>query len=242
MTRSDRSVESFSDDILSHGGYAYTTDARLSSRLANRRLTEAVLALADWEGCRVLDIGCGDGTYTFELGDERAIRSGTGVDPNVPALGIAATRKGSRPLAFIAASADRLPFPDDSFDVGQIRGVLHHMDQPVAALREALRVCPAVVIIEPNGYNPVLKILERCSEYHRRHGEKSYGPARVDRWIASIGGQVGARRFVGLVPMFCPDWMARLLKRLEPAVERIWPLNRIACAVYAFRVDRRSEQ
>jgi len=242
MTSSDRCVEPFADDVLSHGGYAYTTDARLSSRLANRRLTEAVLTLAEWEGSRVLDIGCGDATYTCELADERAIRRGTGVDPNVPALGIAATRRGSRPLAFIAASGARLPFPDDAFDLGQIRGVLHHIDQPVAALREALRVCRAVVIIEPNGYNPVLKILERCSPYHRRHAERSYRPAQVDRWIASIGGQVRARRFVGLVPMFCPDWMARFLKHLEPAVERIWPLNRIACAVYAFRVERRSTQ
>ena len=31
-------------------------------------------------------------------------------------------------------------------------------------------------LIEPNGYNPTLKLIERFSRYHREHGEKSYAP------------------------------------------------------------------
>ena len=239
MTPIDRGVTPFADDVVHHGGYAYTTNPGLSSVLANRRLTEAVVAVSNLDGRSVLDIGCGDGTYTVELKVERMLRSIVGADPNVPALA-AARARSSPALAFVAASAYALPFADDAFEVGQLRGVLHHMDDPSAALREALRVCRSVVVIEPNGYNPVLKVIERCSSYHRAHGEKSYAPSRLDRWLEVVGGRVTSRRFVGLVPMFCPDWMARLLKRVEPLVERVWPLSRIACAVYAFRGERRT--
>jgi hypothetical protein len=138
----------------------------------------------------------------------------------------------------VAASADSLPFRAVAFEIGQLRGVLHHLDRPAAVLYEAFRVCSTVAIIEPNGYNPVLKVLERCSPYHRQHAEKSYAPRRLDRWITAAGATVTRRFWAGLVPMFCPDWMARLLKRVEPIVERFPFLNRVACAVYVAAAER----
>jgi ubiquinone/menaquinone biosynthesis C-methylase UbiE len=171
----------------------------------------------------------------FDLGRPATI---FGVDPAQEAIKVAQQKVGTRNITFASHSAYELPFEANSFDIAYLRGVLHHMDRPVEALTEAFRVAGTVVVVEPNGYNPVLKLLERYSRYHVEHNEKSYAPASLDRWISQIGGHVCTRQYAGLVPMFCPDWMARSLKRIEPFGERLPLLNKIGCAVYVFMASR----
>jgi ubiquinone/menaquinone biosynthesis C-methylase UbiE len=228
----------FEADVAAHGGYAYTTGARHSSHLANRRLTEAALAVASFRDRRVIDIGCGDGTYTVELVDAGGAREVEGVDPAAEAVRVARERAGDRPIAFSEASAYRLPYPDGAFDVAQLRGVLHHVERPRDALAEALRVAPEVLVIEPNGYNLGLKLLERVSRYHREHDERSYMPRTLDRWARELGAEVATHTYAGFVPMFSPEPVARATKRLEPVVERVPGLRQAACAVYVFVAAR----
>jgi ubiquinone/menaquinone biosynthesis C-methylase UbiE len=233
VTGSRSPLDPFEDDIAALGGYVYTTKAGFSSMTANRRITKATLALIPSHARSLLDLGCGDGEYTVEIARAAEMDRVVGVEPSLVPLRVA-LQKGRKleSIRLAAASAYELPFRDASFDVGYLRGVLHHLDHPIDALREALRTCAMVVIVEPNGYSPVLKFLERASRYHREHNEKSYSPAQLDRWICSLGGRVLTRSWAGLVPMFCPTLMARMLKRIEPLVELLTPLNRISCAVY----------
>ena len=232
-------VDPFNADIAQGGGYRYTTAAPLSSRLANRRITEASLASAHWCGKRVIDIGCGDGTYSAELARLGELASLHGVDPAEAAVSTARERAGDARVSFSVASAYALPHADAEFDLAYLRGVLHHTERPLDALREAVRVAPVTVVVEPNGYNPGLKLLERASSYHREHGERSYPPRRLDRWAAQVGARVTSRRFVGFVPMFSPDWYALAAKRVEPWLERLPGVRRAACAQYVFTVERR---
>jgi SAM-dependent methyltransferase len=231
-------VDPFAADAAANDGYIYTTNAGLSSRLANRRLTEATLAVHDFAGARVVDMGCGDGTYTHELAELGGLHSVQGIDPAAEAVKVAKGKITQPNVSFAVSSAYEMPYADDSFDVALLRGVLHHMGRPVDALREALRVAPAVVVVEPNGYNPGLKVLERCSSYHIEHGEKSYAPKTLDQWVVDVGGRVTTRLWAGFVPMFCPDWWARAAKRVEPAVERIPLVRAVGCAVYVFAASR----
>ncbi len=230
----DPSVAPFSTDIFDNAGYLYTTNARLSSRMANRRLTSASLALANLNGRRVIDIGCGDGTYTVELAKEGGAAFVVALDPAEAAVQVARSKLNGSPIHLSVGSAFALPHPDSSFDVAYLRGVLHHMTDPELAIGEALRVAATVVVIEPNGYNPVLKLLERYSSYHVEHGEKSYAPRQLDRWVSERGGTLARHTFAGLVPMFCPDWLARAAKRFEPLVERLPLARALFCAVYVF--------
>ena len=239
MSTTHSSVSVFNDDVARHGGYLYANGARLSSRMANERLTAATLALADYRGQRVLDVGCGDGTYTVELYDRGGPRFLHGIDPAPAAIGAARQRAGSRAIEFRVGSAYDLPYGVDSFDIAHLRGVLHHLDRPVDALREALCVAGQIVVVEPNGYSPILKLLERVSRYHREHNEKSYFPHRLREWIAELGGEMTAELFVGLVPMFAPDAVARLAKVIEPLAEATPLLRRVGCAVYVFAATRR---
>ena len=62
-----RVVAKFNQDAKVGRGYVYTSADRLSARLSAERLTLAVREMIDLKGKRVIDIGCGDGTYTIEL-------------------------------------------------------------------------------------------------------------------------------------------------------------------------------
>lgn len=236
----DTNTETFNRDAANLGGYVYTTNTQLSSNMANRRLTETALATTDFRGKNVLDIGCGDGTYSIELFDLGQPTSIHGVDPAAEAIEVAQQKTGDPKITFSVDSAYELPYEANSFDVAHLRGVLHHLDSPVDALREALRVAPTLVVIEPNGNSPVLKLIERTSRYHIEHKEKSYSSQCLNRWVHSLGGAVTVWQWAGLVPMFCPDWMARTLKVIEPVVERVPLINAVGCAVYVFAAVRRN--
>jgi SAM-dependent methyltransferase len=230
----------FNNDAASNAGYQYTQGASASSIIANRRLSDAVLASADFRDKRVLDVGCGDGTYTVELYDRAGAASIHGIDGATQAVELARTRVGTRAITFEAGSAESLPMEDDSFDVAHLRGVLHHVDDPKRALGEAMRVAPVVVVTEPNGYNPVLKVLERVSPYHIQHEERSFFPVTLGGWARALGGIVRSPEFVGLVPFFCPDPMARALKLVEPLLERTPLFRQLCCGTYVFVVERRA--
>lgn len=237
-------VAPFSADVSRNRGYLYTTNASLSSRYANERMTTATLSQANVRDKRLIDIGCGDGTFTIDLFDRAQPKIMAAIDPSVEAIQIARGKKGQREIEFLAKGAYDLPWKADSFDIAYIRAVLHHLERPIDALREAFRLAPLVIVIEPNGYNAGLKVLEKLSHYHIEHEEKSYVPSRLDRWVVMLGGVITSRQWIGFVPMFCPDWLARMLKALEPIVERVPVFNRLCCAQYVFTACRpvRSEK
>jgi ubiquinone/menaquinone biosynthesis C-methylase UbiE len=232
-------VDVFDRDAAEHHGYLYTNDAALSSRLATQRSRDLMIELANVRARSVIDIGCGDGYYTLQIGEVTHPRRMVAVDAAGKAVAAAQGKRTTQVVDFVVADIHRLPFPDDSFDVALVQSVLHHDDDPLDTIREAFRVAPEIVIHEPNGNNLGLKVIERTSTYHREHGEKSYRPRLMARWVQQAGGEVVALRFGGFVPMFCPDWVARLTKRIEPAIEGFPVLRSLGCAVYVV-VARRS--
>jgi len=235
-----RDVDAFDADAAA-GGYLYAQGDRLSARLSNERMTAAILAIADLRGKRVIDLGCGDGTYTLQLARRGVARQVLGLDPAAAAIALAERRAAAEGIdccGFMVGSVYDTPLVDGSYDVAVLRGVLHHLEYPAAAIKVALSVAREVVIVEPNGLNPVLKLIERLSPYHRAHGERSFLPMTLRRWVRAAGGQVAAACFINLVPMFSPDWLARYCKRAEPIVEAHPGIRAIACGQYVFRARK----
>jgi SAM-dependent methyltransferase len=228
--------EPFDRDVELNEGYRYTTNAPLSSRLANDRLTDATLELVALEGRTLIDVGCGDGTYTADLARRGRPAGVVGIDPSPRAVEIAARRHPG--LRFEVGDAAWLEETGERYDVAVARGVLHHADDPARLVRAIGRVADTVVVIEPNGWNPVLKVIERVSAYHRAHGERSWRSSVIDRWLHEAGFVPAKRMYAGLVPFFFPSAPARILKALEPLVEASGPLGRAALAVYAVRATR----
>jgi SAM-dependent methyltransferase len=229
-THVEKVVGVFNKDA-SEGGYVYTRPEKLSARFSNARMSAAISAAVPWAGRRVLDLGCGDGTYTRDLITRDKASFVKGIDPAPDAIAHARALAAQAELSNCVFQQSLIGDVDatEHFDVAVLRGVLHHLDDPAAAVRKALSVADEVVILEPNGLNPVLKVIERVSEYHRLHEERSFAPALLEQWIRAGGGQMVICRFINLVPMFCPAPMARALKFVEPAMEALPLLRRIAC-------------
>jgi ubiquinone/menaquinone biosynthesis C-methylase UbiE len=108
--------------------------------LKGRLIREAALA----PGERVLDLGCGTGTLLLLAARAHPDVTLTGVDGDDKALAIA-RRKLARAGAEVRLDtglADRLPYPDASFDHVFSTAMFHHLspDERAGALREVRRV------------------------------------------------------------------------------------------------------
>jgi ubiquinone/menaquinone biosynthesis C-methylase UbiE len=227
----NRRVDVFDQDVLEVGGYVYTTSEQLSSRLATQRTTDIILDTGCFAGKSVLDMGCGDGFFTLKVFDQGKPLRLIGIDAASQAVQAANSHKAGRPIDYCIGDAHHLPWADHTFDVVLIQSVLHHDDHPDDMIREAFRLATKILIHEPNGNNLGLKVIEKVSPYHRAHGEKSYNSFQFNRWIKNAGGKRVYVKFAGFVPMFCPDWIARFTKWIEPLVEALPGVRNLVCSV-----------
>jgi SAM-dependent methyltransferase len=100
------------------------------------------VAFADFAGVRggqrVLDVGCGPGALTAVLVDRLGADAVAAVDPSKPFVAAATERFPDVDVRL--ASAEQLPYADDSFDAALAELVVHFMKDPVAGLAEMARV------------------------------------------------------------------------------------------------------
>ncbi len=111
-------------------GATYTVTRRTEPRIA----AQVLAALGDAE--TVLNVGAGTGSY------EPSDRDVTAVEPS-------AVMRAQRPAGAarcVAASAESLPFEDQSFDAAMAFATVHHWQDPIAGLHELRRVARRVVV------------------------------------------------------------------------------------------------
>ena len=113
---------------------------------------------ANSKNLRVLEIGCGLGTDGAQFA--KAGANYTGVDLTQAAIDLARRRfeLDQLPGNFRVADAERLDFPDNTFDLVYSHGVLHHTPNIAAAVREIHRVLrpggrAIVMLYHRNSYN-----------------------------------------------------------------------------------------
>lgn len=93
-----------------------------------------------YPGDRFLDIGCGEGYFTFKLAGRT--EKSLGVDISVNALAAARTRLDydSTKLHLTVAPGDQLPLTDSRFNKLLCHHVLEHVQDDAACVREMYRV------------------------------------------------------------------------------------------------------
>lgn len=121
---------------------SFSVSAAAYDRFMGRYSVPLAPLFADMAGVthdqRVLDLGCGPGALTGELVQRLGPALVAAVDPSDSF--VAAARERHPDVDVRLAGADRLPFPDGSFDIALAQLVVHFMADPVAGLREMSRV------------------------------------------------------------------------------------------------------
>lgn len=133
-------------------------DGQLSGfhRAFERELQAVVDGLPLGAAMRVLDLACGDGFYTRRIAERLGSGASiTGADLNLAYLakaGAEASRhRGLARIQFVAASFDRLPFADGTFDLVWCAQSLHSLPDPAVAISHMARV------LRPGGLVAVLE-------------------------------------------------------------------------------------
>ncbi len=228
-------VNVFNRDAVANEGYRYTTNAPFSAQVANRRITEAVLERIGARVRTVLDVGCGDGTYTAELKAALPQVRFVGLDAAAKAVEGAAVNHPS--CEFLVGDAcDYSTWPQERFDLAIARGVLHHLPDAKLALKNLVRAADEVLVVEPNGNNPVLKVIEVVSPYHREHEEQSFSSRALRAWAEAAGGQVMSFDYIGFIPYFFPTAPARAIYAVQPWLERVPVVRQVLSGQIVMRV------
>ncbi|MBI4499192.1 MAG: class I SAM-dependent methyltransferase [Chloroflexi bacterium] len=101
-------------------------------------------ALRDKRFKRALDLGCGPGWLALELARMQPGLAVVGLDTSTEILDVARRnleRAGLEAgVSFHQGSAERLPFPDDYFDLVVSTLSLHHWEDPIGAFNQVNRV------------------------------------------------------------------------------------------------------
>ncbi len=120
----------------------------------------------DFQGKRVLELGCGTGEYALWYAANGA-KEVIGVDLSDGSLALANQKKeasGLKNVQFIKKDILELDFPDNSFDYAYSVGVLHHTGNPYKGFQHLCRVTKPDGIVVVSLYNTYSRIRLRMKQ------------------------------------------------------------------------------
>jgi ubiquinone/menaquinone biosynthesis C-methylase UbiE len=132
----DRDVAAFDERAA---GYEQGWLGRLHHEIVDRTVDLALGTHPDPR--RVLDIGCGTGYLLRTLGDRcPETQQLEGIDPAPAMIELATTTRSDERTRFTRGIAERLPFPDGTFDLVVSTTSFDHWSEQQVGLRECARV------------------------------------------------------------------------------------------------------
>src|SRR4030042_4297290 len=101
---SSQTKKVYNQDVIENGGYLYTGKSIYSATVATRKQTQEIHTLIRKffpQKIRILDVGCGDGTYTVQMLNEIAPENIVGFDLAENAIRIARKKvSGKKNISF----------------------------------------------------------------------------------------------------------------------------------------------
>ena len=126
-----------------------------------KAIIKAALPFVKDSPARVLDIGAG----SCHIAKTLSVKHGF----SVTAIDVADHNVTNFPLRLYAGK--KLPYADNSFDVGLLVFVLHHASNAKDLLKEAKRVCKQVVVIEDLPTNTIERMAWKRLDYLLNHAQ-----------------------------------------------------------------------
>jgi ubiquinone/menaquinone biosynthesis C-methylase UbiE len=171
-SRLQREAE-FHDKTFADDGRAAAGKFYLSANRAKECYRE--LIGVECSGKKILEYGCGKGSYAFGLA--RLGAEVTGIDISPEGIEIAkaqAVTEGlENRLSFAVMNAEELQFEDAYFDVVCGSGILHHLDldKALTELARVLKPSGSAVFFEPLGHNVLINLYRRLTPKMRSQDE-----------------------------------------------------------------------
>lgn len=156
-----------------------------------RSIHQEMITLAGLRpGHRILDVGCGTGNLLRSTGKRHPNVDLTGLDPDPRALARAArkARRAGLDIRLDRGFAQRLPYPDGSFDRVFSSLMLHHLDTPSkdTLLAEVRRV------LRPDG---LLVLADAIATEHGHFGHRPMRPHLHDNVGDAVSQRIAAAGF-----------------------------------------------
>jgi SAM-dependent methyltransferase len=135
-----------------------------------------IAMMGDRSGKRVLEYGCGEGWITRDLARDGALVSA--FDISAEALrntrAVLASEGLSDRCHIALMAAERLAYPDNSFDLSVGFAILHHLELglAIAELYRVLKPGGVAYFAEPLGGNPLINLYRRLTPRYRTEDEK----------------------------------------------------------------------
>ena len=205
------------------------------------RLSTSIADMTDFKDKKIIDIGCGDGAFTFEF-LEFSPDSILGIDNSELSIEVAKKNIGSKSkIQFAVEDIYNLKKIGKHFDIAIVRGVLHHLDDISAGIANISSIAKEVVVLEPNAYNLMVRVVLKISKWHIQRGEKVIPSSYLISEFKKSKFWISDYKYCNLVPLFCPDYIAHTLKCFQPVVERTPFINRFFCGSYVAKFEKSSD-
>lgn len=167
---------------------------------------------------RVLELGCGDGEFSAAVLSQKFI-SVDAYDKSFSAIERA--KKFNRPNINYAACdiIDHCYTAGEFWDAAFLIGFLHHVKSAAPKIIESLSfVTDKVIILEPNGDNPIRKILETLPSY-KSAGEESFKLNELMHIFSDNGFDLKYRKRINFFAPIMPDFIYHPIRIFEILIE-----------------------
>lgn len=153
-------------------------------------------------GQRLLDVGSGPGTITADLAERVGPSTTTALEHTEEAIALTRAelqRRGLPEVTCLVGDVHALGLPDRAYDVVHAHQVLQHLDRPVVALREMLRVTAddGLVAVRDSDYSaftwyPDAPLLDDWLDLYRRVARGNGGEPDAGRRLQAWAREAGA--------------------------------------------------
>jgi SAM-dependent methyltransferase len=179
---------SFYDETYAHEGEE--AEHWRQWRLLNAEIkVDKIVAL--WRGAppqTICEVGCGDGVILAQLHDRGFGEAFDGFEVSVEAVEIAKRNPAFRRIE--PYDGQRLPVPDDSYDLGILSHVLEHVPDPRALLAETARACQRVIVEVPLEDNVSARRPRKVAEFERIVHMQRFSRGAMRELAADVGLRV----------------------------------------------------
>lgn len=177
-------------------------------------------------GKRVLDYACGSGWISIYFARSGAQCAGFDISPvsvEVATKMAAANGVGDR-CEFVVSAAEKIDFPDESFDIVFGNAALHHtdLDKSPQEIARVLKPGGTAVFIDDLRYHPVMWVYRKLTHDKHTHFETPMVQGDIERFRPYFASTTfETYDFLNLFPQ--KRWLSSILRPVDTAILKVLP-------------------